>query len=106
MWARFLDTTEVDALATWIAGELMRAVSAANALAPPKKEGEKLRRLDLQVAQRVGALAGGLNFYKKARLGGQVKAALLEAGYPAEFAARYSTELVALAAVAGTRKKG
>lgn len=101
----FLDTKEVDALAGWIAGELQRTVSTAEALSPPKKTAERLRKLDLQVAQRVGALAGTLNIYKKARLGGRVKQALLDAGYPAEFAGRYSTELVALAAVAG-RKTG
>lgn len=104
MFASFLDTTEVDALAGWIAGELLRAVPPSEALAPPKKSAERLRKLDLQVAQRVGALAGRLNLYKKARLGGRVKQALLDAGYPPEFASRYSTDLAALAAVAGQKK--
>lgn len=100
----FLDTKEVDALAAWIAAELGRAVTPTEAPAPPKKAAERLRKLDLEVARRVGALAGRLNIYKKARLGGRVKQALLDTGYPAEFAARYSTELVALAAVAATKK--
>jgi len=106
MFGRFFDTSEIDTLAHWIAAELAKSLPPAEAVAPGRKAQEKVARLDQQVARRVAELAarGGLNFYKKARLGSSVKQALDEAGYPAEFSQRYIVDLVSLAAVADSRK--
>lgn len=102
----FFRTVEVDALADWVAVEIQRVLTPSEAEAPGKKKAEQLRKLDLQIAQRVARLVagGGINFYKKARLGSRVQDVLDGAGYPRSFSKRFVVDLVSLTAVADRKQ--
>lgn len=106
MFGRFFDTTEIQTLAQEIALELSRILPPAEAGSRTCKTEDRLGKHDLKVARRIAELTarGGLNFYKKAKLGSLVQEALDEAGYPAEFSKRYVMDLVSLAATAGAQR--
>jgi hypothetical protein len=107
MFRRLFDTSEIDSLATFVVEGLRRELPPERLGRRNGKADERLAAHELQVARRLSALAeaGGLNLYKKAKLGGIVKEALVGAGYPQDFVERYVGDLVALAATAGLRKR-
>lgn len=107
MFRRLLDTCEIESLATFVVDGLRRELPPERLGRRTGKGDERLAAHELQVARRLSALAeaGGLNLYKKAKLGGIVKEALVGAGYPQDFVERYVGDLVALAATAGLRKR-
>ena len=103
MFSRIFDTREIQSLASFVVEGLRKDLPPERVGRRGGKADERLAAHELQVARRLSALAaaGGLNLYKKAKLGGIVKEALLAAGYPQDFVDRYVGDLVALAATAG-----
>jgi len=106
MFRRLFDTRDIESLATFVVDGLRRELPPERLSRRNRKVDERLAAHELQVARRLSALAeaGGLNLYKKAKLGGIVKEALFAAGYSPDFVEHYVGDLVALAATAGLRK--
>jgi hypothetical protein len=92
---RYFDTKDVDALADRMAGEMVRRVPPASVGDEGRKAEAKQQRTQDVLMQEVHDFARRetLNVYKKARLANRFKWALLEAGYPKEFADRLTYEL-------------
>ena len=99
---RWLKTSEVDAMADTVVGELTERVPL-NAL---RKEGgradKRFTRMTDVISDQVRAFAREKrpNIYQRARLGNRVKWALRDAGYPDPFVDAFVTELVTLVTVA------
>jgi hypothetical protein len=103
----WLKTSEVDALADAVVGDLTQRVPL-NAL---RKEGDKadkrFTRMTEVISDRVRAFGHTQrpNIYQRARLGNRVKWALKDAGYPEPFVDAFVTELVTLVTVASKARK-
>jgi hypothetical protein len=97
----WLDCSKVDAFADGVVADLLKRVPPSGAGAV-KKAAERLRRMQDVIFSRAETFgrAERPNFYKKARLGNRVRWGLKEAGYPAEFAAELSEELVSVITLA------
>jgi hypothetical protein len=97
----WLDCSKVDAFADAVVADLLKRVPPSGAGAA-KKAAERLRRTQDVIFARAETFARAErpNFYKKARLGNRVRWSLKEAGYPAEFAAELSEELVSVITLA------
>ena len=97
----WFDTKEVDAFAAAIVAEVAGRFPPEKIDLPDKKALERLRRMNDSISGRVREFARGkrLNFYKRARLGNQVKWAMKEAGYPDGFVDAFTYELVTLVSV-------
>lgn len=104
MFRQFFDTTEVEAFAAWIADELKRYLPPQDA--EKDRINKRARKLDQRIVERAQLFAktGGLNIYKKAKLGAKVQQLLDDAGYPEAFRRSFVYELVALVASAAARK--
>lgn len=103
----WFDTREVDEFARSVAQELLQRLPPAQLNAPDKKAADRLHRMNESISGRVKDFAGArpLNLYKRARLGNQVKWALKDAGYPADFVEAFTSELVTLVAVAAAQRR-
>jgi hypothetical protein len=95
----WLKTSEVDALADAVVGDLTQRVPL-NAL---RKEGDKADKRFTRV--RAFGHTQRPNIYQRARLGNRVKWALKDAGYPEPFVDAFVTELVTLVTVASKARK-
>ena len=106
MLGKWFDSTEVDAFAERIVAELRQSLSPADCASESKKVAERMQRLNDRIARHVEAFSrsGGLNVYKKAKLGSRVQEALAELGYPEDFRRSFVYDLVALVAMASARK--
>lgn len=100
--AGWFDTKEVDVFAQWVVDDLVRRMPPASLGRADRKFGERVQRMTEAISARARefALAQRPNFYKRATLGNRVKWALKEAGYPEEFIAAFTTELITLVTVA------
>ena len=98
----WLDCTEVDAFADGVVADLVKRAPPYGLQVPAQKAAQRLRRTHDVIFARAEVFAREKrpNFYKKARLGNRVRWALKEAGYPPEFAAVLSEELVAVITIA------
>jgi len=98
----WLDCTKVDAFADSVVADLLKRSPPHGLLLPPQQAAERLRRTNDVVFAKAESFARAErpNFYKKARLGNRVRWGLKEAGYPAEFAAELSEELVSVITLA------
>ena len=101
----WFNTTEVDALADRLAGDLAKRVPPASIDATGKKaESQQTRSRDMMLRQvQDFASKHPLNVFKKARLANRFKWALIEAGYPRKFVDDMAFELAAV--VATTKKR-
>jgi hypothetical protein len=99
---RWFDCSKVDAFADSAVAELLKRAPPAGLQLPARKAAERLRRTNDVIFARAETFARAErpNFYKKAHLGNRVRWALKEAGYPPEFAAVLSEELVAVVTLA------
>ncbi len=93
----WFDTRGVDALAAWAAAEMARSlplglVSSASA----EDLADRLGRWETRLARHLEEqpLPGGLNAFKKARLGAQLQLALTRAGYARPLARRCALTLL------------
>lgn len=104
----WFDTKEVDAFAQWVVDELLGRLAPASLEEPDRKMGDRVHRMTEAISGRARefAIAQKPNFYKRAHLGNRVKWALKEAGYPAQFVAAFTTELITLVTVAGRAPAG
>jgi len=107
MFARFFSTTEVDALADAIVGELSRSMPVDAATTDSKSAARAREQTEAKVRKRVNALAAStsLGVYQKAKLGTRLEAALAAAGYPAEFSKSFAYEVVRTLAIAAAARK-
>jgi len=98
----WFDFRDIDAFADGVVAELVKRAPPVGLKMPAQKAGERLRRTHDVVFARAEAFAREKrpSFYKKARLGNRVRWGLKEAGYPADFAAVLSEELVAVITIA------
>ena len=104
MLFEWFNTTQVDALADRLAGDLIKRVPPASlGVSGKKAESLQVRSRDALLRQvREFARTNRLNVYKKARLANRFKWALIEAGYPREFVDSMAFELAAV--MASTQK--
>jgi hypothetical protein len=102
----WFDCSKVDAFADEAVADLLRRVPPPSVEAPARKTAERMRRMQDVIFSRAQTFARAErpNFYKKARLGNRVLWGLKEAGYPDEFAAALSEELVAVVTLAAAGK--
>jgi hypothetical protein len=107
MFARFFSTTEIDALADAIVGELCRLMPVGAAATDSKSAARAREQTEAKVRKRVNAFAAStpLNVYQKAKLGTRLEAALSAAGYPAEFSKSFSYDVVRTLAIAAAARK-
>ena len=106
IWNWF-DTTEVDALADWIAADISKRYPPEGVSARTKKKAsERFAKVHETVFTRVEAFARthSLNIYQRARLGNRVKWALRDAGYSGEFVETLTHELMTFIVVMGRGK--
>ena len=98
----WFDFREVDAFADRVVADLVKRAPPAGLQMPAKKAAERLRRQEDVVFSQAQSFGRDKRpgFYKKARLGNRVRWGLREAGYPEEFAAALSEELVAVITLA------
>lgn len=97
----WFDTREVDAFAKAIVAEVSARFPPENFDLPDKKALDRVKRMNDSISGSVREFARRqrLNFYKRARLGNQVKWAMKEAGYPDRFIDAFTYELVTLVSV-------
>jgi hypothetical protein len=97
----WFDTREVDAFAAAIVAEVAARFPPEKLDLPDKKALDRIKRMSESISGRVRDFASGkrLNFYKRARLGNQVKWAMKEAGYSDAFTDAFTYELVTLVSV-------
>jgi hypothetical protein len=102
----WLDCTKVDAFADEVVADLLKRVPPPSVETPARKTAQRMRRMQDVIFSRAQSFARTErpNFYKKARLGNRVLWGLKEAGYPDEFAAALSEELVAVITLAAAGK--
>jgi hypothetical protein len=102
----WFDCTKIDAFADEAVADLVKRSPPASLQMPARKAAERLRRMSDVIFARAQTFARAErpNFYKKARLANRVRWGLKEAGYPAEFAAALSEELVSVITLAAAGK--
>src|SRR5262245_27751594 len=102
----WFDFREVDAFADDVVADLLKRSPPAGLHTAGKKAAERMRRAPDVIFSRAQTFAREKRpgFYRKARLGNRVRWGLKEAGYPDEFAAALSEELVAVVTLAAAGK--
>ena len=96
MFGNWFNCKEVDDFADAIVADLVKRYPPSGVDAPGRKAAERLKKTHDVIFRRIEMFAGSqyLNLYKKAHLGNRVRWALTEAGYPKDFVATLTHELV------------
>jgi hypothetical protein len=102
---KWLSTTEVDAFADSVVGELSKRVPLNTLRREGAKADKRFSRMTEVISDQVRAFARAQrpNVYQRARLGNRVKWALTDAGYPEPFVDAFVTELLTLVTIARKR---
>lgn len=98
---QWFKSSDVDAFADSIVGELKRRFPPAGIDMDAKKARERIQKTYQLIFARIESFArsADLNLYRKARLGNRVRWALVEAGYPKQFVEAFTHEVVTVVAV-------
>jgi len=105
MPSRWFDTKELDEFADSLVADLTKHFPPAGAAISGKKTFERLRRLFGATFGRIDQFARShtLNLYTKARFANRVRWALKEAGYPPDFVAAMTQEIMVHVTVASRK---
>jgi hypothetical protein len=96
MLGKVFNTTQVDAYADWVLGEVKKQLPPKGT--PVKKDlAQRANLLNQRIAQRTVEFAKTekLNIYKKARLTARVREGMAAQGYPEPFIKSFSLDLLA-----------
>jgi hypothetical protein len=101
MFAKFFDTTAVDAFAAKVAAELRKSFPPEKVNDSSKQAEKRREQLDQRIRLAVQNLARStpLNIYQKAKLGTKLQAVLEGMGSPGEFSASLARDVVKLMAL-------
>lgn len=107
MFARFLDTSSVDAFATWVVGELKRARPPERVDDESKRAIKQREEFESVLRRRAANLVSTtrLNIYQKAKLGTRLQEALESAGYSVSFSRQFAHDVARMVAIASSQSR-